>query len=234
MPRGIFRYPEERIKKIKAYQAKRWFKEPAQKVCEICGKVFYQSKDERNHQWEKKRFCSLICKGIASRGVKIHTEKHKEELRKEMKGNTRGFVEGKPSPRKGRKLGSPSIAKKRVKKPKRIKKAKEIKTPPKAINAWHLSRILTEQEEKHRIRISPEMVSWRNTVFARDNYLCQKYKTKEKKLQAHHINNFADYPELRFDVDNGITLSYKAHREFHKKYGIKNNTRKQIEDFLKN
>jgi len=33
-------------------------------------------------------------------------------------------------------------------------------------------------------------------------------------------------------IDNGITLSEKAHREFHKKYGIKNNTNEQLEEFL--
>ena len=73
---------------------------------------------------------------------------------------------------------------------------------------------------------------WREAVFARDNWICQKYGLRGGKLHPHHIQNFAQYPELRFAIDNGITLSEKAHKEFHKKYGIKNNTKGQLEEFL--
>ena len=69
--------------------------------------------------------------------------------------------------------------------------------------------------------------------FARDNWTCQKYKTRGVKLHPHHILNFSSHPELRFDKDNGITLSEKAHWEFHKKYGCENNTREQLIEFLK-
>ena len=46
------------------------------------------------------------------------------------------------------------------------------------------------------------------------------------------INNFADFPELRLAIDNGITLSEKAHKDFHNIYGNKNNTKEQLEEFL--
>lgn len=83
------------------------------------------------------------------------------------------------------------------------------------------------------IRKSIEFRLWRESVFARDNWTCQKYGIRGVKLHSHHIRNFAEYPESRFAIDNGITFSEKAHREFHKKYGIKNNTREQIEEFIK-
>jgi len=35
-------------------------------------------------------------------------------------------------------------------------------------------------------------------------------------MEVHHILNFSEHPELRFAIDNGITLSQKSHREFHK------------------
>lgn len=86
--------------------------------------------------------------------------------------------------------------------------------------------------ENKKIRHSIELRLWREAVFARDNWTCQKTGERGGRLHPHHIQNFADYPELRFVVDNGITLSELAHREFHKKYGIKNNTKEQLEEFL--
>ena len=83
-----------------------------------------------------------------------------------------------------------------------------------------------------KIRKSIEIKLWRKSVFERDNFTCQKYGIKGGELQSHHINNFADFPELQTSINNGITLSEKAHREFHKKYGRKNNTREQLKEFL--
>ena len=86
--------------------------------------------------------------------------------------------------------------------------------------------------ENMKIRMSVEFRLWREAVFARDNWTCQKTKIKGGKLHAHHIQNFAQFPELRTSIDNGITLSKEAHRGFHKRYGNKNNTKEQLEEFL--
>lgn len=82
------------------------------------------------------------------------------------------------------------------------------------------------------IRYSVEYSIWRNNVFIRDGYTCQKYKTIGGDLHAHHILNFSNNPEIRFELDNGITLSKRAHKEFHKKYGQHNNTREQLLEYL--
>jgi rubredoxin len=67
--------------------------------------------------------------------------------------------------------------------------------------------------ENRRIRHSKEFTHWRNEVFARDNWLCQECKTKKKEIHPHHIKAFAIYPELRFEVSNGITLCKECHEK---------------------
>ena len=84
------------------------------------------------------------------------------------------------------------------------------------------------------IRRSPEYKFWNKQCLLRDNFTCQKTGISGGKLIVHHINNFSDFPELRFDIENGITLSLESHKEFHKIYGRKNNTREQLDEFLIN
>jgi len=86
--------------------------------------------------------------------------------------------------------------------------------------------------ENKRIRNSIDFRLWREAVFARDNWICQKCKQRGEYLHPHHIKNFAQFVELRFAIDNGITLCKKCHKLFHKRYGKMNNTRKQLEKFI--
>ena len=83
-----------------------------------------------------------------------------------------------------------------------------------------------------RIRSSAKYRSWRKSVFERDEYICQKTLTKCEESRCHHIENFCNNEELRFVVNNGITLSKESHMEFHKIYGQFNNTREQLEEYL--
>lgn len=68
-------------------------------------------------------------------------------------------------------------------------------------------------KESHKIRESVKYKQWREKVYKRDNYLCQmpNCNGKEKYLNAHHIKTFKEYPELIFEVSNGITLCRKCH-----------------------
>lgn len=60
----------------------------------------------------------------------------------------------------------------------------------------------------------PLYISWRKKVYERDNYTCQwPYCSAHKQLNAHHIKNWADFPGLRFIVDNGITLCRSHHNQ---------------------
>ena len=73
---------------------------------------------------------------------------------------------------------------------------------------------VTKQNKLDRSRTI--YIEWRKMVFDRDNYTCRDCGIKSWKwvqiyLNAHHLKWFADYPESRHDVDNGITLCKDCH-----------------------
>jgi len=53
---------------------------------------------------------------------------------------------------------------------------------------------------------------WRQMILSRDNFTCQKCGSKEN-LQTHHIKKWVNYPELRYDLDNGLALCVFCHRK---------------------
>lgn len=64
----------------------------------------------------------------------------------------------------------------------------------------------------HRNFNDPLYKDWRKKVYARDNHCCQWPNCgSRKRLNAHHIQTWADFPGLRFDVNNGITLCKYHH-----------------------
>lgn len=67
-------------------------------------------------------------------------------------------------------------------------------------------------------RNMPEYIEWRRSVYQRDNYTCQKCGNKSD-LNAHHIKPWSGYPELRFDVNNGLTLCKDCHSLEHPHIG---------------
>lgn len=57
---------------------------------------------------------------------------------------------------------------------------------------------------------------WRKAVFQRDNHTCQSCGTKDGELHAHHLKSWAECPELRLAIDNGLTLCEPCHMAWHK------------------
>ena len=93
--------------------------------------------------------------------------------------------------------------------------------------------------EQHMARNNTYYKEWIRNVFKRDNYTCQCCGKRGGNLNAHHLYNFAEYEDLRYDTENGITLCEQCHlvnypNSFHSIYGERNNTPEQIDEFIKN
>lgn len=68
--------------------------------------------------------------------------------------------------------------------------------------------------DNDRVRATIEYNEWRTAVFKRDNYTCVECSSsKSGTLNAHHIHPRRDYPELIFDINNGVTLCKSCHEE---------------------
>lgn len=152
----------------------------------------------------------------ASLKGKIPWNKNKKTGMIPWNKGTKGVTKGWP---KGMKQTKEHIAK--------LGKIRSTKVGPIAAN-WRGGITPINQQ----IRDSIDGTLWKNAVFSRDNYTCQKTGVRGEKLVAHHIFNFATHKEMRFAIDNGVTLSVDAHRDFHKKYGTRRNTAEQLAEFL--
>jgi hypothetical protein len=60
-----------------------------------------------------------------------------------------------------------------------------------------------------------EFKQWREAVFERDDYTCMNCGIRGGDLHPHHIFQVSEYPELVYNVKNGITLCVKCHYTFH-------------------
>lgn len=73
-------------------------------------------------------------------------------------------------------------------------------------------------------------------VFERDKYTCQCCGKHGGNLNAHHLYNFSERKDLRYDVSNGITFCEACHllgnpNSFHSE---RNNSPEQVYEFINN
>lgn len=124
---------------------------------------------------------------------------------------------GKPGPNIGRKASKETILKLRAshlgqvhsdesrKKMRENNNAKKGELNPR----WIKDRTKLKISEDRR---NSRNNDWVRQVKKRDDFKCKIYnKECNGQLEVHHILSWRDYPELRYDINNGITLCHFHH-----------------------
>lgn len=87
----------------------------------------------------------------------------------------------------------------------------------------------TRAEENPRYSMDYER--WRKKVYRRDKSICQISGKTNCEIHAHHIKSWIDNEDLRFKIENGITMKAEIHCLFHSLYGRGYNTQEQLNEF---
>ena len=66
--------------------------------------------------------------------------------------------------------------------------------------------------DKHSLK-DKQYKEWRLNVFKRDNFSCLGCGQVGGDLEAHHIKSWANYPNLRYIINNGVTLCKVCHKK---------------------
>jgi len=183
------------------------------KKCKTCGVNFEKKINCSKAKWATAKYCSKSCinKGRVSI-FKGMTNRWSEEFKKKLSEINSGICSntGRTHIKKGQHLSSNTQFKKGEPNWWKGKKNPHFTGPN---NPRWKGGIYPEHL---RIRHSLEMKRWREAIFKRDNFTCVLCKRRSRQgdrviLHADHIKRFAEYPELRFDLDNGRTLCKECH-----------------------
>ncbi len=131
-------------------------------------------------------------------------KKHTEDTKRKISETERGK---KISEETRRKIGQSYIKTKR-----RLEGIIELGKRQKGENhyRWILDRTQVKQYWKERN--NPEYKQWRMKVWIRDGFKCKiSNQDCERRIEAHHILGWSEYVELRYEVNNGITLCHAHH-----------------------
>ena len=177
------------------------------KVCENCGLEF----SIKSYRKDVAKFCSHDCYGLSIRG-KIPKSAFKRGQRSspntEFKPGKDHVYFGKSGPAKNKHWKLSIITRQKMS----FRQLGKPKPNLQKENHWNWRGGTTP--ENLRIRQSLEYKIWRKAVFERDGYACVLCGCgKSGSLNADHIQPFAFYPELRFELSNGRTLCFECHKK---------------------
>lgn len=189
------------------------------KVCIECEKTFYKVPSYSSNQWVEQSCCSKKCQYV----------RHGKNILGKYSGDKNPFFGKKHSDEtllkmRGRKLSEETIGRIKLARSKQISSGmKGLKHSVETLKKMSLNRIGKAVGKDNpnwkggstpinlQIRHSLEYKLFREAVFLRDNFTCHECNQRGGRLNVHHIKPFSLFPELRFAIDNGVTLCFSCH-----------------------
>ncbi len=186
------------------------------------------------YRWLKR--LGFETRGVADtlRGVPL-SEAHKKAVSESLKGINTWMKGRKLSSETKRKLKLSSTGRKHTEesKKKMSENRKGMKFSKSHCEAISKAKVGTQNGSNHwnwqggitpdsdRIRRSRDYKAWRLAVYKKDGFTCVGCgDSRGRNLEAHHKLSFANYPDERFNVDNGVTLCTTCHAEIHPELGF--------------
>lgn len=184
-------------------------------VCSVCKHSFYVPK----HRCDKAKFCSYNCyhKTLVGRTLSVETIKKMSDFQRVDTNHSGRIKKGETrNPNHIKNLrndywSNPNISQERkVETKSRLRKSfferiSDINNHPR----WKKDRSTLVKKE---MRNDSAYVAWRREVRKRDGNTCKiKNKDCKGRLEVHHILGWKEYPELRYEVNNGISLCHYHH-----------------------
>ena len=162
------------------------------KLCP-CGKKVYCEKNQIN----RKKYCSKVC--MYKYRPSLKDIPRSKEVRKKISIAHQGKV---LSLETKKKIGDFWRGKKKS-------ELEKLKNKISQVKRWDK---VGRKEYRRYIHLSGtyEYKSWRTRVFVRDDFKCRICDVGGY-LEAHHILKWSEYPELRYNINNGITLCRAHH-----------------------
>lgn len=81
----------------------------------------------------------------------------------------------------------------------------------KPVNQYGAYKGLEKRKRENR-RADSAYIEWRRLIFKRDSYKCRINNDDcQGRMEAHHILAWRSHPELRYEINNGITLCHYHH-----------------------
>lgn len=203
------------------------------KHCIKCGEIFYKTITASKNEWEKSKYCSRRC----------HYEYHREEKIcpicsksfVSLKCYSRKFCSmlcrNRSRPDRGGKIelicqlcGKKFIPLRRGFFGKNQKYCSKYCANLDKCGKNHWNWKGGKTGINYLMRNRKEYRNWRNAVYRKDNWTCQNCgeHCDSKNIVAHHIKDWDNFPELRYDVKNGIVLCRVCHKIRHQEMKILN------------